>query len=154
AVSLDGPCTVGAEPRDSRGRTRARARDHAGAGRGGVRGHPHQAPHHALPACAPGAGRRSRGAGPARMTDAAPVYAIEHGEVERDRERVLAYRGGSLGSDTRMQSEYDRFYSSCTYGKPLICLLRHLPDDSLVGAAAKGPRRMFWRGEASEAGVL
>ncbi|HEX7770621.1 MAG TPA: hypothetical protein VF422_11400 [Dokdonella sp.] len=88
------------------------------------------------------------------MTDAAPVYAIEPGEVGRDRERVLAIWRGNLGRDTRMQSKYDWFYASCPYGEPLLCLLRHLPDDSLVGAAAAGPRRMLWRGEAIEAGVL
>ena len=39
------------------------------------------------------------------MTDAAPVYAIEPGEVGRDRERVLAIWRGNLVRDTRMQSK-------------------------------------------------
>lgn len=84
----------------------------------------------------------------------APVYAIEGGDVARDRERVLAIWRGNLGRDTRMQAKYDWFYASCPYGEPLLCLLRHLPDGSLVGAAAAGPRRMRWRGSDIVAGVL
>jgi hypothetical protein len=84
----------------------------------------------------------------------APVYAIEGGDVARDRERVLAIWRGNLGRDTRMQAKYDWFYASCPYGEPLLCLLRHLPDDSLVGAAAAGPRRMLRQGAEIEAGVL
>lgn len=85
---------------------------------------------------------------------AAPIYATEPGEVGRDRERVLAIWRGNLGRDTRMQAKYDWFYASCPYGEPLLCLLRHLPDDSLVGAAAAGPRRMLWQGAEIGAGVL
>ena len=88
------------------------------------------------------------------MAEAAPVYAIEPGDVGRDRERVLAIWRGNLGRDTRMQAKYDWFYASCPYGEPLLCLLRHLPDASLVGAAAAGPRRMLWRGDEIGAGVL
>lgn len=88
------------------------------------------------------------------MAETASVYAIEPGEVGRDRERVLAIWRGNLGRDARMQAKYDWFYASCPFGEPLLCLLRHLPDDSLVGAAAAGPRRMLWRGEEIEAGVL
>lgn len=84
----------------------------------------------------------------------APVYAIEPGEVGRDRERVLAIWRGNLGRDTRMQAKYDWFYASCPYGEPLLCLLRHLPGDGLVGAAAAGPRRMLWQGAEISAGVL
>ena len=84
----------------------------------------------------------------------APVYAIEPGEVTRDRERVLAIWRGHLGRDTRMQAKYDWFYASCPYGEPLLCLLRHLPDAALVGAAAAGPRRMLRGGSEVEAGVL
>lgn len=84
----------------------------------------------------------------------APLYAIEAGEVGRDRERVLAIWRGNLGRDTRMQAKYDWFYASCPYGEPLLCLLHHLPDDSFVGAAAAGPRRMLRGGVEIEAGVL
>ena len=88
------------------------------------------------------------------MIAEAATYAIEPGEVGRDRERVLAIWRGNLGRDTRMQAKYDWFYASCPYGEPLLCLLRHLPDDSLVGAAAAGPRRMLRQGAEIEAGVL
>ncbi|RYD15875.1 MAG: hypothetical protein EOP90_03485 [Lysobacteraceae bacterium] len=84
----------------------------------------------------------------------APIYAIEGGDVARDRERVLAIWRGNLGRDTRMQAKYDWFYASCPYGEPLLCLLRHLPDHSLVGAAAAGPRRMLRGGVQIDAGVL
>jgi hypothetical protein len=84
----------------------------------------------------------------------APTYAVETGEAARDRTAVLAIWRGNLGQDARMQAKFDWFYARCPFGAPTLRLLRHLPDDRLVGVAAAGPRRMLWRGEEISAGVL
>src|SRR5690606_8940540 len=130
-----------------------RPRDHAAAGRGGLRGHPHQAAHDALPARTAGAGRRSGRARPALMA-AAPTYAVAAGDVGRDREAVLDVWRGNLGEDARMRAKYDWFYRKCPYGEPLLRLLRLGDGASPVGAAAAGPRRMDDGTGPLEAGVL
>jgi hypothetical protein len=85
---------------------------------------------------------------------ARPIYVVEAGEVVRDRESVLAIWRGNLGQDARMQSKFDWFYAACPFGEPTLCLLRHTPDESLIGVAAAGPRRMLAEGREISAGVL
>lgn len=82
------------------------------------------------------------------------AYAVEAGDAARDREAVLATWRGSLGQDLRMRAKYDWFYARCPFGEPLLRLLRHVPGDAIVGAAAAGPRRMVVDGRTLEAGVL
>lgn len=84
----------------------------------------------------------------------APTYVVETGDVARDRDTVLAIWRGNLGQDTRMQSKFDWFYAGCPFGEPLLCVLRHTPDDRCIGVAAAGPRRMLWGGTETGAGVL
>ena len=89
------------------------------------------------------------------MTEAAPApYAVDIGEVSRDRETVLALWRGNLGENARMQSKFDWFYARCPFGEPALCLLRHVADGSHVGVAAAGPRRMQDAGSPLDAGVL
>lgn len=86
---------------------------------------------------------------------AAPApYAIEAGDVSRDRETVLKLWHGNLGEDARMQSKYDWFYAGCPFGEPTLCLLRQVADGLAVGVASAGPRRMLAQGSAIGAGVL
>lgn len=84
----------------------------------------------------------------------APVYRVEDGDAERDRDSVLAIWSGSLGDDAHMQAKFDWFYRASPYGEPLLRLLRHVPDGKAVGVASAGPRRMCVDGRALRAGVL
>lgn len=84
----------------------------------------------------------------------ADAYRVELGQVERDREAVLAIWHGNLGQDERMRRKFDWFYRDCPYGAPLLALLRHDPSEQRVGVAAIGPRRMEFRGRPVTAGVL
>lgn len=89
------------------------------------------------------------------MSDTAPApYAVDIGDVARDRDSVLALWRGSLGEDARMQSKFDWFYASCPFGEPTLCLLRHVAEGAHVGVASAGPRRMLVGGDALDAGVL
>ncbi|MGH8174501.1 MAG: hypothetical protein ACREPX_15280, partial [Rhodanobacteraceae bacterium] len=90
------------------------------------------------------------------MTEAAPapIYVVEAGDVARDRDAVLSIWHGNLGQDARMRAKFDWFYACCPFGAPLVCLLRHTPDDTHIGVASAGPRRMLWRGAEISAGVL
>lgn len=89
------------------------------------------------------------------MIETAPApYAVDTGDVGRDRDIVLALWHGNLGSDARMQSKFDWFYAGCPFGEPTLCLLRHVADGAHVGVASAGPRRMQLAGSALDAGVL
>jgi len=88
------------------------------------------------------------------MTGAAPAYAVEAGDVARDREAVLAIWHGNLGDDARMQAKYDWFYARCPFGEPLLRLLRDGADGTRVGAAAAGARRFCAGAREFDAGVL
>ena len=88
------------------------------------------------------------------MAGAAPAYAVEAGDVARDREAVLAIWRGNLGDDARMQAKYDWFYARCPFGEPLVRLLRDGASAAFVGAAAAGARRFAAGERALEAGVL
>ena len=87
-------------------------------------------------------------------TPSGSTYAVEAGDVARDRDAVLATWRGNLGQDARMQAKYDWFYARCPFGAPLLRLLRHTADGAIVGAAAGGPRRLVADGRTLEAGVL
>ena len=84
----------------------------------------------------------------------APTYAVDAGDVARDREAVLAVWRGNLGDDARMQAKFDWFYARCPYGPPVLMLLRARDGEALVGVAAAGARRMQEGGRTFEAGVL
>ncbi len=58
------------------------------------------------------------------MAGDSSVYAIEEGDVARDRETVLDVWRGNLGDDARMRAKYDWFYVQCPFGEPLLRLLR------------------------------
>lgn len=90
------------------------------------------------------------------MSAAPPVspYAVEIGEVARDRDILLAIWRGNLGEPARMAAKYDWFYRGCPYGEPLVCLLRHRESGAAVGVAVAGPRRMQLGGRSLRAGVL
>lgn len=81
-------------------------------------------------------------------------YRIDSGEIDRDREVVLALWRGNLGDEARMRLKYEWFYAACPFGTPTVCLLRHVADDRPVGIASVGPRRMQAAGAAIDAGVL
>jgi hypothetical protein len=85
---------------------------------------------------------------------AAPTYAVEPADAERDRETVLAIWRGNLGREARMAEKYDWFYRRCPLGSPLTLLLRHLPSGEAVGVATAGPRRMRIGQREVSAGVL
>ncbi|MEZ5461204.1 hypothetical protein [Dokdonella sp.] len=89
------------------------------------------------------------------MSDTAPApYAVDAGDVRRDREAVLALWQGNLGEATRMQSKFDWFYAGCPFGEPTLRLLRQVANGSHVGVASAGPRRMQAADSVFEAGVL
>ncbi len=88
------------------------------------------------------------------MAAAAPAYAVDEGEVTRDREAVLGVWRGNLGEDARMRAKYDWFYAQCPYGQPLLRLLRFGSEAAPVGVAAAGPRRMADGDRVLAAGVL
>ncbi|HNR91632.1 MAG TPA: hypothetical protein PKO41_04310 [Dokdonella sp.] len=88
------------------------------------------------------------------MAGDSSVYAIEEGDVARDRETVLDVWRGNLGDDARMRAKYDWFYVQCPFGEPLLRLLRFDVDKCVVGAATAGPRRMIDGERGIEAGVL
>lgn len=86
---------------------------------------------------------------------AAPAeYALQDGDVLRDRGTVLAIWRGNLGEQRHMQAKYDWFYLGCPFGTPVLQLLRHVPSDAAAGTCAAGRRRMLWRGRALAAGVM
>lgn len=87
------------------------------------------------------------------MTDA-PLYRVQAGEVERDRDTVLSIWRGNLGQDARMAAKFDWFYRSSPAGAPLLLLLRHEASGDWVGVASAGPRRMQAAGRTITAGVL
>jgi len=85
--------------------------------------------------------------------DAAPYY-VSLGDVDRDRDAVIAIWRDNLGNDAHMRTKFAWFYESCPFGKPLLLILKQAGTDLSVGVAAAGPRRMRVRGAELSAGVL
>ena len=83
-----------------------------------------------------------------------PQSVVRDGDALRDRDQVLAIWSGNLGRVESIAAKYDWFYLQCPYGAPLLQLLQHQADDSCVGTACAGVRRMSWRGREIRAGVL
>jgi GNAT superfamily N-acetyltransferase len=86
--------------------------------------------------------------------NAMPAYSVHEGDVERDRDAVLAIWQGNLGRHDRMSAKYDWFYRDSPLGPPLLLLLRHDASGEWVGVASAGPRAMLLRGRQVVAGVL
>lgn len=82
-----------------------------------------------------------------------PAYAVVAGRIDADREALLALWQGNLGDAARMRRKYDWFYAGCPMGEPSVCLLRHA-DETPVGVASAGARRMCMDGVEVGAGVL
>ena len=88
----------------------------------------------------------------AKMT-ALPVYSVEDGDIDRDRQAVIDIWRGNLGSEEILDERYDSIVGS-PFGPPMLKLLRHGPSGQRVGVGLLGPRRMLWRGREIRAGVL
>ena len=82
----------------------------------------------------------------------ATTYVTRDGDIERDRDAVLAIWRGNLGDDSRMPAKYAWFYQHAAAGAPLLQLLS--ADGRDVGACAAGRRRMLRDGEPLRAGVM
>ena len=82
------------------------------------------------------------------------VYEVAIGVAERDRDTVLGIWRGNLGHEDRMRCKFDWFYLRSPDGPPMLSLLRHVPDGSIVGVASAGPRRMLLDGHEVRAGLL
>lgn len=83
---------------------------------------------------------------------ATPHYSARDGDVERDRDSVLATWRGNLGDDGRMPSKYEWFYRRSPAGAPLLQLLE--ADGHDVGTCSAGRRRMLRDGRPLRGGVL
>lgn len=83
-----------------------------------------------------------------------PQYGVHDGDPARDRATVLALWEGNLGRPGHMADKFEWFYLRCPYGRPLLQLLKHNPDQAWVGVCSAGRRRMLWRGREIRAGVL
>ncbi|MEN1939597.1 hypothetical protein WCE41_03195 [Luteimonas sp. MJ246] len=83
-----------------------------------------------------------------------PHYTIHSGDVERDRDAILAIWGDHFGPLAMQPDKYDHFYRDSPHGPPIIQLLRHQPDGALVGVIGAGPRPMYWRGQPLRAAVV
>ena len=81
-------------------------------------------------------------------------YRIDPGDIDRDRETLLAVWHGNLGLDGPMRQKYDWFYKQAPHGRPLVHLLRHEPEGRVVGVASAGRRRMLCAGKEVRAGVM
>lgn len=88
------------------------------------------------------------------MNGPLPPYMVQPGDVERDRDAVLAIWRGNLGEDARMTAKYEWFYRRCPFGAPLLELLYHHPSGAWVGACSMGRRRMLWCGTEIRGGLL
>lgn len=82
----------------------------------------------------------------------APAYATRPGDVELDRDAVLALWRGSLGDDDRMRAKYAWFYQHAPAGSPMLRLLT--ADGQDAGACSAGRRRMLHDGRPLRGGVL
>ena len=85
---------------------------------------------------------------------ALPQYSAHAGEPARDRDIVLSLWEGNLGRPGHMADKFEWFYLRCPYGRPLLQLLKHNPDQTWVGVCSAGRRRMLWRGREIRSGVL
>jgi len=84
--------------------------------------------------------------------EAQTQYATRAGDVEQDRDSVLAIWRGNLGDDTRAPAKYAWFYQQPEAGTPLLQLLS--ANGQRVGVCAAGRRRMLRNGQPLQAGVL
>ena len=111
--------------------------------------------------------------GPATIpaSSTAVRYLARAGMPERERATVLGVWRGNLGEDARMPRKYDWFYLHAPAGMPLLHMLERQPaqlpaQDGLpardaaavvgvgAGVGAIGQRRMLYRGQPLQAGVL
>lgn len=83
-----------------------------------------------------------------------PVYAIEEGDVSRDRDAILAAWSGNFGPDEEHAGKLRHFYERCPFGEPVVRLLRHLESGQVVGVIAAIPRRMLLEGKQIRAAVI
>ena len=82
------------------------------------------------------------------------AYRIDPGDIDRDRDTLLAIWQGNLGQDGLMRQKFDWFYKQAPQGRPLVHLLRHEPEGQVVGVASAGRRRMTCAGKELRAGVM
>jgi hypothetical protein len=61
---------------------------------------------------------------------------------------------GNLGTEKNLVPKYEWFYEQGEAGNPVVSILRHAGDSRVVGVAAAGPRRVWWRGRDVLFGVL
>lgn len=85
---------------------------------------------------------------------ASAPYRIDPGDIDRDRDTLLAIWQGNLGQDGPMRQKFDWFYKQAPQGRPLVHLLRHEPTRQVVGVASAGRRRMVCAGRELRAGVM
>lgn len=92
------------------------------------------------------------------MTAAAPRvgprYIVTPGDIERDREAVLAVWRGNIGKEDRLAAKFDWFYRRNSEGPPLFVLLRDTRAGEWVGIATLGPRRLILDEREIMAGLL
>lgn len=81
-------------------------------------------------------------------------YTTHPGDVDRDRDAILAIWGDHFGPLAMQPEKYDHFYRDSPHGPPIIQLLRHQPGGELVGVIGAGPRPMRWRGQSVRAAVV
>lgn len=83
---------------------------------------------------------------------AAPAYTVQAGEPPRDGDTIMDIWRGNLGEAGRHAGKLGWFYLACPFGMPLVQLLRH--GAKPIGCCGAGPRRMLWRGNEIQAGLL
>lgn len=83
-----------------------------------------------------------------------PKYLVTLGDIERDREAVLALWRGNIGKEARLAAKYDWFYRRSPEGPPLFVLLHDARAGEVVGVATLGPRRLILDEREIFAGLL
>lgn len=84
---------------------------------------------------------------------ALPVYSVEDGDIDHDRQAVIDIWRGNLGSEEILDERYDSIAGG-PFGPPMLKFLRHRPSGQRVGVGLLGPRRMLWQDREIRAGVL
>lgn len=90
----------------------------------------------------------------ARAACDAPRYTTHPGDVERDRDEILAVWGDHFGPLHMQADKYNHFYRDNPHGAAVIQLLRHQPGGELVGVIGAGPRPMQVQGHPLRVGVV
>ncbi|MFA6229098.1 MAG: hypothetical protein WC617_02840 [Rhodanobacter sp.] len=83
-----------------------------------------------------------------------PQYRVSDADLSRDRDAVVSVWDGSIGWAGRLPEMFDAFYRDCPLGQPLLKLLHHQPENTVIGTIGAGPRRILWRGQEIRAGVV